>query len=117
MSEEKMEMETKNVPEMLRDAAGIYEQRSQLYGDNYKRFGHVMEALFGDVMLHVRPDPGYWNRIGLLVQIVSKLTRYVENFNRGGHKDSLDDTAVYTMMLQEIDQIINMKEIKKERGR
>lgn len=105
----------KTVPERLRDAAGIYEQRNQLYGDNYKRFGRVMQALFGDVMLHSSPDPDYWNRIGLLVQVVGKLTRYVENFNRGGHVDSLDDMAVYTMMLQELDGIINVAGVEKER--
>jgi hypothetical protein len=36
----------KKVPDFLRDAAAIYEQRNALYGDNYKRFGLVMVALF-----------------------------------------------------------------------
>ena len=91
----------KTVPEMLRDAAGIYEQRNKIYGDNYKRFGKVMALLFPDgVTLKTEDD---FNRFGIFVQLVSKETRYAENFLRGGHDDSLDDTSVYSMMLKELD--------------
>jgi hypothetical protein len=107
----------KTVPNMLHDAADIYEQRNKIYGDNYKRFGHVMAALFRDVNMPAKPDANHWNRMGLLVQMVGKFTRYVENFNRGGHNDSLDDLAVYAMMLQEIDGIINAAAMKKEQGK
>lgn len=98
-------MTEKFVPKTLRDAAKIYEERNALYGDVYKRFGSVMLALFpegvyrtpvGDVEAHV-------NRYGLLVQIVGKLMRYCSNFEKGGHDDSLDDLAVYAIMLKELD--------------
>jgi hypothetical protein len=39
----------------------------------------------------------------VFVQIVGKLTRYAEQFTSGGHEDSLDDTAVYSMMMKELD--------------
>jgi hypothetical protein len=42
--------------------------------------------------------------MGLLVQIMSKLSRYCANFNQGGHEDSLDDLAVYSVLLQEVDK-------------
>lgn len=90
------------VPEALRKAAEIYEQRNALYGDNYKRFGPVMKLLFPDGLTIKYDDD--WNRIGILVQMVSKLTRYAQNFKAGGHEDSLDDLAVYTMMLRELDE-------------
>jgi hypothetical protein len=93
--------EIKSVPQALRDAAGIYEERNKLYGDNYKRHGEVMNALFpAGVELQDRADH---NRFGILTQVVAKLTRYCENFAKGGHPDSLDDMTVYTQMLQELD--------------
>jgi hypothetical protein len=93
--------EIKSVPQALRDAASIYEERNKLYGDNYKRHGEVMDALFPTgVELADRADH---NRFGVLTQVVAKLTRYCENFSRGGHADSLDDMTVYTQMLQELD--------------
>lgn len=91
----------KTVPEMLRAAAAIYEQRNKLYGDNYKRFGPIMALLFPDgIELNGGDD---FNRFGVFVQMIAKCTRYAEQFSRGGHEDSLDDLAVYTMMLQELD--------------
>lgn len=104
-----------NVPEMLRNAAKIYEERNKLYGDNYKRFGEIMNSLFPNgLTLHNVDD---FNRFGVFVQVVSKITRYAENFTRGGHPDSLDDNAVYSMMLQELDYEYLHRQINAERGK
>ena len=85
----------------LEAKAKIYAERNKLYGDNYKRFGLIMTALFPEgLTLKTVKDH---NRFGVFVQIVAKLTRYGENFTRGGHDDSLDDNAVYSMMLKELD--------------
>jgi len=43
------------------------------------------------------------NRMGCLNMIVGKLIRYASNWDKGGHKDSLDDISVYAQMLNEID--------------
>lgn len=96
----------KFVPEALHQAAAIYEQRNALYGDNYKRFGKLLAALFPDgISIASAEDPvKAGNRLGVLIQILSKITRYCENFERGGHADSLDDLAVYAMMLRELDE-------------
>lgn len=91
----------KTVPEMLREAASTYEERNKLYGDNYKRFGAIMKALFPEPLCVVNGHD--WNRLGVFVQIVSKVSRYAENFDRGGHDDSLLDMAVYGTMLRELD--------------
>jgi hypothetical protein len=90
------------VPDMLTKLADIYRARNLSYGDNYKLFGSVMRSLFPEGLQVTTSDD--WNRLGVLVQIVSKLTRYTNNFSRGGHRDSLDDTAVYAMMLRELDE-------------
>jgi hypothetical protein len=117
-----VDIEMKKVPEMLRDAAAIYEERNKLYGDNYKRFGYIMAELFPQGLMLRGPDD--FNRFGIFVQMVSKLTRYSENLARGGHADSLDDLAVYTMMLQELDNLSRRKreneavaQVNKERGK
>lgn len=92
----------KFVPAQLRKAASIYEERNKLYGDNYKRFGPVLSLILAGQQLDPS-DTHQMSRLGIFVQIVAKLTRYGENFTRGGHDDSLDDTAVYAMMLKELD--------------
>ena len=105
----------KTVPEMLRDAAKIYEERNKMYGDNYKQFGRIMNAMFPrGILLHT---PDEHNRFGIFVQMLSKMTRYSENFKKGGHKDSLDDLAVYTMMLQELDAEAHPEIVSRERGK
>lgn len=112
----------KKVPEMLRDAASIYEERNKLYGDNYKRFGSIMRELFPQGLELKTEDE--FNRYCVFIQVVSKITRYAENFIRGGHADSLDDMAVYAMMLQELDALLKRKNeneaisaVNKERGK
>lgn len=89
------------VPDMLRQSAQTYEERNQLYGGNYKRFGPVMALLFPKGIELMSDDDH--NRFGVFVQIVSKLTRYAENFRAGGHDDSLLDMTVYATMLRELD--------------
>lgn len=98
------------VPEQLRAKAALYEERNALYGDNYKKFGPIMELL-GIKELKSASDHG---RFAIFVQIVAKVTRYAENFHRGGHDDSLDDIAVYSMMLKELDQIETGKRSKEK---
>ena len=94
-------MNNQYVPEELRAAAKIFEDRNKLYGDNYKRFGAIMERLFPDGLTLESVED--FNRFGIFVQIISKITRYAEMFTNGGHDDSLDDTTVYLMMLKELD--------------
>jgi hypothetical protein len=91
----------KKVPEMLREAAATYEQRNKIYGDNYKRFGPMMAVLF-PYGVHIN-SPEDLNRLGIFVQVLSKVMRYAEQFGKGGHDDSLLDLAVYSTMLRELD--------------
>ena len=39
--------------------------------------------------------------------IINKIARYAENFDKGGHDDSLNDISVYAAMLRSIDRKIN----------
>jgi len=90
------------VPEMLREGAETYEERNGLYGDNYHNFGRVMMALFPRAVNCDSVDD--YNRLGIIVQMVGKLGRYCEQFEKGGHDDSLLDLAVYSQMLRELDE-------------
>lgn len=92
---------SKTVPELLREGANTYEERNKLYGDNYKKFGAIMVVLFpnGPPPLRTVAD---WNRFGVFFQIASKVTRYAESFDRGGHADSAHDAMVYSGMLEEL---------------
>ena len=100
-----------NVPDMLRSAAKIYEDRNKIYGDNYKRFGPALNGLLNGVELSTPDD---FNRFGILVQIFSKVSRYCNMFDKGGHNDSLDDIAVYAMMLKELDSGAKVNKITDE---
>jgi hypothetical protein len=88
------------VPEILRQCAATYEERNKLYGDNYKKFGHVMKAIFPKGVPIYTPEE--FNRFGIFVQCVSKMTRYAESLGSGGHKDSAHDLSVYAAMLEEL---------------
>jgi|APFre7841882654_1041346.scaffolds.fasta_scaffold37101_2 hypothetical protein len=95
-------MMRKSVPDLLRDAAALYEQRNQQYGDAYKRIGPIMmQLLSGGIVLKSADD---FNRMAIFTLIVIKLARYAQNFSDNGHTDSLDDLSVYSQMLQELDQ-------------
>ncbi len=88
------------VAEQLTKAAAIYAERSAMYGDNYKRFGHIMMGAIGPVAVLNVHD---YNRFAIFNLMAAKLSRYGNNFDKGGHDDSLDDLAVYCMMLKELD--------------
>ena len=92
----------KTVPEMLRDAAKIYEDRNKLYGDNYLNIGHAFKGMFPKGIVLQSPDD--FNRFALIVQSLGKLTRYAAQFYQGGHEDSLVDLSVYSQMLAEVDE-------------
>ena len=90
----------KTVPEILRDCASTYEERNKMYGDNYKKFGNAMAAIFPNgLSLHTIEE---FNRLGIFIQCLSKLTRYSESLTRGGHQDSAHDLSVYAAMLEEL---------------
>lgn len=86
----------------LREKADLYLERNKLYGDNYKRFGKILSLLLEGQTLDAA-DTVQMNRLGVFIQVAGKLVRYGENFVSGGHDDSLDDLAVYAMMMKELD--------------
>jgi hypothetical protein len=99
---ETVETPSSFVPAQLRLAAEIYEERNKLYGDNYKRQGYLFFSLFPSG-LDIRTIEEA-NRLATLNQVLAKITRYCEQFQNGGHEDSLNDLIVYAAMLIELDK-------------
>lgn len=91
----------KTADKILESAAETFRERNKVYGDNYKNVGQVMKGLFPDgVTLLTEEDH---NRFHLLFLDVVKLTRYCNNWEKGGHQDSIHDSIVYGAMLESID--------------
>jgi len=91
------------VSQELKLKAQLFSDRHKIYGDNYKRFGEILSLLLQGQFLDIT-NFKHMSRLGIFVQIVGKMTRYGENFERGGHDDSLDDISIYAMMLKELDR-------------
>ena len=87
--------------EILSAAAETFREKSKEYGGNYLKIGSVLQALFPDGLKMAHQDDH--NRYHLFLMMLVKLTRYAENFNKGGHQDSLRDLAVYAAMLEAMD--------------
>ncbi|QIG71675.1 putative dehalogenase hydrolase-like protein [Rhizobium phage RHph_TM40] len=93
--------ENKIAADLMNDSAELYRQRNLVYGDSYRRHGEIMAKLFPNgVTLKTAED---FNRFGILNMKISKVTRYCQNFEKGGHLDSVIDDGVYTFMLAELD--------------
>jgi hypothetical protein len=92
------------VPEALTALAELYRQRHAVYGESYESFGRVFMALFPGGLEIATVDEA--NRAALLFHVVDKLIRYANNFDRGGHGDSLDDISVYAQMLRDYDAAV-----------
>ena len=99
-------------PEHLRQMADLYEERSRVYKANHFVIGNVMAALFPDGMVVKTPDE--WTRLYFFMLKQVKVSRYVQQWDNGGHEDSLDDDIVYTSMLQMNDRLLAMTEALEE---
>ena len=88
----------KNAADILAERAEAFRERNKVYGDNYKRVGDVMVALFPEgVELKTQEDFNTWHLFELMIV---KLTRFA-NSNLT-HVDSIHDCAVYAAMVQSL---------------
>ena len=84
---------------ILAEMEQTYRQRNEQYGSNFLDFGFIMVKLFENPRSKVKLNADEWVKLGLLVQIVSKLTRYVQSDSLDTKLDTLKDMAVYAQML------------------
>ncbi len=86
---------------MMMKALETYRTRRGTYGPSEQKFADVMLAFFPNGLTLSQRDE--WVRFGLFVQIVSKWSRYTNNFSRP-HVDSSHDASVYGFMLEAEDR-------------
>ena len=80
----------------------IFEERKDQYGNNYLYWGEVMDKLYPEGLTVKGVND--WNKLGVLVQIVSKLTRYTTgNSDKEIINDTLNDMSIYSQMLAKIE--------------
>lgn len=85
-----------NIPDTLLAMAETAKEREATYGDNYKRVGAVLKALFPDgITLNTEKEFMVFH---LLNMKLAKTTRFV--CTQMTHKDSIHDDAVYSAMIE-----------------
>lgn len=91
------------VHDLLQDSATLYGERNEVYKDNVDSVGRVMMALFpkGAPALKTKHDYKRWHIFEL---IIVKLTRYANNYEKGGHQDSISDLRPYAAILEALDE-------------
>lgn len=90
------------VSDQLAKLAYIFKERNATYGDTFRHVGEVLENIFPNGLAIQSPDD--WNRLCAFLHIVDKVMRYGNNFDKGGHADSLNDVSVYAQILQMLDR-------------
>jgi hypothetical protein len=92
----------KTVPQRLSLLGNIHKDRGKVYKKDYHHLGESLKAMFPDGLTLTTTEE--FNRFALFVHLHGKVMRYAQSMLTGGHADSLDDLAVYSMMAQECDQ-------------
>ena len=88
----------KTAADILAEMADTFRERSKVYGDNYKRVGDVMSAVFPEGVMLVTPeDFNVWHLFELMVV---KMTRFANSSLT--HEDSIHDLAVYAAMVESL---------------
>lgn len=95
--------------QILEGAMRTFIERNSAYKDNFVRIGKAMEALFpGGLAIHSAAE---WSRMYFFMMLMTKLSRYATNWEKGGHADSAHDMIVYAALLEAFDA--NLKEERK----
>lgn len=93
-----------NAGDILEEGGKTFKERHKVYGNNFLKVGDMMAAMFPDGLTIYTPED--WVRLELLMMKVVKISRYAENFTKGGHQDSVHDDMVYSAMLENVDEFI-----------
>lgn len=102
-----------SVPDVLRDAAGTFQERNAAYGDAWRGLGGVLRAMWPEGLRLGSEEE--FGRFALLVMGVGKLHRYARSF-ASGHIDSARDAAVYAAMLEVMTRGAHGEPLEPRRG-
>jgi len=88
--------------DILMNCSNTFKIKSQEYGDGYVFFGKLVKGMFPEgITLTTEKDFTRW---GIFHHMMSKMHRYAQNFQKGGHEDSLIDLSIYSAMLCTLDK-------------
>ena len=90
--------------EVIEEAKRTFIERNRAYNDGWVVHGEIMASLFPDGITLNSPED--FSRFLLLEMCLSKLNRYAQNFESGGHKDSIHDLGIYSFILETYDEIL-----------
>lgn len=83
----------------LEDAAALFAERGATYGEAYNVFGDLCAVLWPEGLRVEGVEQ--FRRLGVFVQILTKVMRYANNMETG-HLDSARDLIVYAAILQDL---------------
>lgn len=98
--------EQQTIAKKIEGILSLFQERNEKYGKDYLEFGDGAFNTFGKITLESASD---YERFAPLLLKYMKFRRYIKNFKKGGHQDSLDDDIIYTAILSELDAKLNEK--------
>lgn len=110
-------MKKQSAAEILAAGAKTFSERRAVYGDNWRRAGNALQALFPNgVTMKTADDHARFHIFSLMIV---KASRYAVAYDRGErHQDSTHDGMVYNAMLEAIDdEVFTVKPKAKKRAR
>jgi hypothetical protein len=88
------------INQRLQFLAELFANKEKAYGEQYKEFGQFMMLLLGPIEIKTVAD---YNKIMTIFNIVTKVGRICKAFKlKIDDEDSPDDLAIYSMILQEL---------------
>jgi hypothetical protein len=109
-----MTEKTPTFEELMESALATFRDRRSSYGNSIDKFGEVMHALFPQGL--GIDGPQQWAWLGLMVQVVHKLTRYSNSYYDQSSHDSIHDLGVYAFLLQELDRKTSAEDRERRGG-
>lgn len=90
-----MDDQSRKVMGCLSDSMDTFTERNGIYGSTFLNFGKIMQVLYPNGLMI--EDVNGWNRIAILMQIVTKMMRHTKEPAQP-HIDSIHDVIVYAAM-------------------
>ena len=83
------------VLDILKGSTDTFNERNDTYGSTFLNFGKIMKVLYPNGLMI--EDVNGWNRLAILMQIITKLMRHTKEPGNP-HIDSIHDVIVYAAM-------------------
>ena len=91
------------VVDKLNEALKTAKEREKVYGnEGFAKNGAALASFFKNGVTLKTPDD--FSRFLILALCSVKVARYIENFDKGGHADSVHDLGVYAFLLEDFDE-------------